>query len=76
MLETKVFGETIPSVFSDFLHFNEILPMKSDQSFNIYIDFIRKEKKYSYSSQLKKKNWENLDFVLHNRLFYNFENGS
>ena len=29
-----------------------------------------KRKKYSYSSQLKKKNSENLDFVLYNRLFF------
>ena len=28
-LETKVFGETFLSVFSNFLHFNESLPMKS-----------------------------------------------
>ena len=32
-LETKVFGETFLSVFSNFLHFNESLPMKSYQFF-------------------------------------------
>ena len=39
--------------------------------------FIRKEKKQSYSSQWEKKNWEKLEFVLFNRLFYEaLENGN
>ena len=41
-LETKVFGETFLSVFSNFLHFNESLPMKSYQFFKIYIRFYKK----------------------------------
>ena len=45
-LETNVFGEVFLSVFSNFLHFNESLPMKSYISFSRFTyAFIRKEKK-------------------------------
>ena len=55
-LETKVFGETFLSVFSDFLFFNESLPMKSYQFFKIYIRFYKKrEEKHTLIQQPMKK---------------------
>ena len=38
-LETNVFGETFLSVFSNFLHFDESLPMKSYQFFKTFIRY-------------------------------------
>ena len=38
--------------------------MKFDQFFKIYKRFYKKREKHLYSSQLEKKNWEKLDFVL------------
>ena len=44
-LKIQVFGETFLSVFSNFLRFNESLPMKSYQFFKIYIGFYKKREK-------------------------------
>ena len=41
-LETNFFGKTFLSLFSNFLHFNESMPMKSYQVFKIYIRFYKK----------------------------------
>ena len=54
-LETKVFGETFLSVFSNFLHFNESLPMKSYQFFKIYIRFYKKREKTLIQQSIKKE---------------------
>ena len=54
-LETKVFGETFLSVFSNFLHFNESLPMKSYQFFKIYICFYKKREKTLIQQSSKKE---------------------
>ena len=76
MLETEVFGETILSVISDFLHFNESLPMKSYQSFKIYIRFYKKREKTLLQQSIKKEKLRKFGPFLYNRLFYNFENGN
>ena len=56
MLQTKVFQETFLSVFSNFLHFNESLPMKSYQFFKIYIRLFKKrEKTFKQQSSRKEK---------------------
>ena len=54
-LETKVFGETFLSVFSNFLHFNESLPLKSYQFFKIYICFYKKREKTLIQQSSKKE---------------------
>ena len=54
-LETKVFGKTYLSVFSNFLHFNESLPMKSYQFFKIYIRFYKKREKTLIQQSIKKE---------------------
>ena len=54
-LETKVFGEAFLSVFSNFLHFNESLPMKSYQFFKIYIGFYQKREKTLKQPSMKKE---------------------
>ena len=80
MLETKAFGKTSLSVFSNFLHFLYINIMKACRwnliNFSRFTKaFVRKEKKQSYSSQWEKKNWKNI--FLFNRLFYEaLENGN
>ena len=76
MLETEVFGETILSVISDFLRFNESLPMKSYQSFKIYILFYKKREKTLLQQSIKKEKLRKFGLFLYNRLFYNFENGN
>ena len=50
-------------MFAIFIY-NESLSMKSYQFFKIYKRFDKERKKHSYSSQWKKKNWEEMDFVL------------
>ena len=66
-LETNVFGETFPTVFSNFLHFNESLPMKSYQFFKIYIRFYKKWEKtlmqQSMGKEKKKKFGPCLNFM-------------
>ena len=54
-LETKVFGETFLSVFSNFLHFNESLLMKSYQLFKIYIRFYKKREKALIQQSMRKE---------------------
>ena len=55
MLQTKVFQETFLSVFSNFLHFNESLPMKSYQFFKIYIRLYRKRRKTLMQQSMRKE---------------------
>ena len=54
-LETKVFGETFPSVFSSFLHFNENLPTKFINFSRFTYAFARKEKKILIQQSIKKE---------------------
>ena len=54
-LETNVFGETFPSVFSNFLLFNESLRMKSYQFFKIYIHFYKKRETTLMQQSMRKE---------------------
>ena len=63
-------------IFSIFTY-NESLPMKFYQFFKIYKRCYKKREKQSYSSQWERKNWEKLEIVWFNRLFYEaLENGN
>ena len=52
--------------------------MKSSQFFKFYIRFYKKKEKNTHKAvNEQKKNWEKLDFLLFNKLFYEaFENGN
>ena len=56
-LETKAFGETFLSVFSNFLHFmyNESLAMKSYQFFKIFKRFSKKGEKTVKQQSMRKE---------------------
>ena len=70
MLETKVFGKAILSVISDFLHFNESLPMKSYRSFKIYIRFYKKREKTLLQQSIKKEKLRKFTLFTYNLLMY------
>ena len=51
--------------------------MKHDQFFKIYKRFYKKQEKTVIQQSMRKKNWEKLESVLFNRLFYKaLENGN
>ena len=54
-LETKVFGGTFISVFSNFLHFNESWLMKSYQFSKTYICFYKKREKTFIQQSMRKE---------------------
>ena len=51
--------------------------MKFYQFFKIYKRFYKKREKTVIQQSMRKKNWEKLEFILFNRLFYEaLENGN
>ena len=53
--ETNIFGETFLSVVSNFLHFNESLPMKFYPFFKIYMRFYKKREKTLMPQSMRKE---------------------